>query len=445
MTVGSSSSALLTHGIRRSGDQLVVGSTTYDCWAIVAGRPHRREFGDFVRRWALSRSGDSRALLVSGPSDRPVDEFLSAARIDWIQVPEWFSATRATPQISWSSPLSSPPKLADEGLPNADVQAFGRPLLEQDMELLLFDHPERLDQVANEAMRLHPMGRQFRMAGARLDLMTIDRDERTCIIECKRGGLHGTYLGQMMEYFRPTDPVVGNARLILLVNSSNPVYDEPLARLGIEIRRFPMESLVSGIIAVGAPRAARRGTQLHNSQASEEVPRDGWTRRIVDVLAEVLPQRTFAELSFKTGYVNPKKIGVLRQRDDARIFYLASNQDRLEAATPVLHELLSRGELVPFRPTRAHTVYFNMLPHVTVPLVTIDVRSDMATEWLRKHGEAIKSAIAHFDEYLGAAADQQLLQHLGAVFQSHNALKSQADGKCRNGTDCLYCRASLTQ
>lgn len=407
----------------------------YVDWAVFPGRPHRAEFGDFLHRWALKRQGQH-ALLISGPSDRPVRSFLERVGVLWMEIPEWASFERK-PSPVWSPSLvGRPPSLGQRGELTADVHAFGRPLLEQDMELFLDQRPKWLSEVLGEPIRAHPLGRQFRIARGRLDLLGIDRQGRTCIIECKRGALHTSYIGQIIEYERPDDAVVKNARLILLVNSANPAYDAALAQIGIEVRRFPIQSLVDAMRAERFTPRVRDVKPVRMRSSSERYPITPWKRQFVDDLRAGVPASLMDSLVFETDYKPPKKIAC-HTRSGASVFYVESNGPRLEICLTIVDQVLRAGGSVPFAPRSTHVVYFGK----TSTLVTTAIRSDESAAWLLRHQRHVVKGLKALEDGLEPTIQHQLLSHLGAVLQNHNAMKGEADGVCRNGATCPYCTA----
>lgn len=420
-----------SHGVTFTADVARLDGRQYADWAVFPGRPHRHEFGEFLRRWVLNR-GSAAPLLITASSDRPVRPFMKRVGIEWLELPEWSSFARG-PQPIWSPSLGGAvPSLGQRGELTADVQAFGRPLLEQDMELFLDQHPDWLTRVLGEHVIPHPAGRQFRIERGRLDLLVLDDRGRTCVIECKRGALHTSHLGQVIEYERPGDAVVGGARLILLVNTANVAYDDAFAAVGIEIRRFPIGLLVDGMRREGfqpMEREARRPVP----PVDEEQPAP-WKQSFIGSLTDNLPAATLEKIAFRTKYKPEKKIACYATQSGASVFYVGSNSSRLEICLSIVHEVLRAGGEVPFAPRRTHVVYFGK----TSTLLTTAIPSDEAASWLIANRQHVRKGIEALEAGLEASIQAAVLNHFGAVFQNHNALKGEADGMCRGGSACPY-------
>ncbi len=302
------------------------------------------------------------------------------------------------------------------------------------MELFLDQRPKWLSEVLGERIRTHPMGRQFRIDRGRLDLLGIDRQGRTCVIECKRGALHTSHIGQIIEYERPDDAVVKNARLILLVNSANPAYDAALAAIGIEVRRFPIQSLVDAMRAERFTPRVRDAKPVQSHRSADKYPITSWKRRFIDELRAGLPASLIENLVFETDYKPPKKIAC-HTKSGSSVFYIESNGPRLEICLAILDQVLRGGGSVPFAPRKTHVVYFGK----TSTLVTTAVRSDESAAWLVQNQLHVVKGLKALEDGLEPKIQHQLLSHFGAVLQNHNVMKGEADGVCRNGRTCPYC------
>lgn len=425
-----------------SADGYCYHGNKYEHWALIKGRPHRREIGEFTLRWSLVRAKneESKSLLVSGPSDRPFRAFLENAGVTWFEDNDLFSFEHGS-DVSYSESLDvSIPLLDEENSLQDDIIRLGSVLLEKDMEYFLAAYPDRLSELLGERVVLHPSMRQVRINKGRLDLLAADMGNRPCVIECKRGGMRRGHIGQIAEYFRPEDTLLGGARHILMVNSASHLWDAPLKRFGIEICRFPLNKLVDGIIKDGTQIAQAMNIKSERvRKACDKDPSfmNEWKAVFMHGLEEILPDDIFCQLRIDPLYKPSKKVRVSMEDDDLTILYVGSNGNWLEFGLPVLHNMLIKGVKVPIRGSGTQ-VFFSK--GGKVPNIAVQIKADDALAWLQDNASIFAEAIEKYDEGLTDEIKRNLLLHYGAVFQDNNPLKGQADGVCRAGQDCIYCK-----
>lgn len=427
-------------GYTLDGDKIVCGASEFAHWTIVHGRPHRHEFGEFILRWALAGC-PSGTLLLTGPSDRPVGPFLKANGIEWHQV-ETLNSLAIRPAIQYSSRLGLPiPSLGEPDVERHDLLKLGTALLEEDMEVFLFSNPARLSEALGEAVTMTDLSRQFSIEGGRPDIVATDSDNKTCTIECKRGPLRRSYVGQLIEYFRPEHPTLADSRLILLLNSANPEVISAIRRVGIEIRVLSYAQLVDAMQTDGfhpQQRASFSGSSGMMS-LNEEVPGlNEWKANFLSQLRVMIPEETQGTLLVKADYAHAKKIRLSRLDDDHTVLYVASNAGRLEFGHPILHHFLASGVPIEVMKTKGPSVFLSKRGRIAN--ISIEVKADQALAWLSAHQDIFIHAIEHYAEGDSSEIEMAVLKHLGATIQDSNASKLRADGVCQSGPDCPYCR-----
>lgn len=322
----------------------------------------------------------------------------------------------------------------------ADLLRMGTALLEGDMENFLYDHPEYLAQAIGEDLKVTPIDRQYSIQQGRPDIICSDSDDRVCVIECKRGELRRSHLGQLIEYCRPDDPRINGARLILLLNSANSHMVEILKSVDLEVCVYHYEELVTAMIQEGYSPHRREGfspttdTRLL-SKSLDEAP--SWKAEFIRGFRELLPNHLIDELSVKYDYKPAKKLRVARSINDFTVLYVASNAGLLEFGLPIIHRMLLAGVPIEVMKTKGPAVFLSRGGQV--PNITIEVKAIDALEWITVYQEEFLDALEHYTEGLDQSVINNVLLHLGATIQDSNASKLQATGKCLVGRKCGYC------
>jgi len=412
-----------------------------DNWCVVNGNPHRHEIGDFILRWATAGS-PSRTILITGPCDRPFKSFLEKHNIEWIKL-ESLKGERLHPLINYSRSLNLPmPTLGGQNVERADLYLMGTALLEGDMENFLYQFPKHLATAIGEILEVSLLKKQYSIHQGRPDIICADANDNVCIIEIKRGELRRSHIGQLIEYFRPKDPELSGARLILLLNSANEQVAETLKEIDLEVCIYNYKTLVSAMFEEGYS-PLRRENYLQTtgtipiSESLLQAP--SWKREFLEGFRNLLPSHLVDELSVKFDYKPPKKLRVGRTSDDYTVLYVASNAGRLEFGLPIIHRLLMAGVPIDVMNTKGPAVFLSRGGQV--PNITIEVKANNALEWIAFYHEEFFDAFEHYNDGLDQDVINAVLLHFGATIQDSNASKLQATGECLGGNACVYCMA----
>lgn len=334
------------------------------------------------------------------------------------------------------------PPLGEPEAVRHDLLDLGTALLEEDMEDFLCKFPHRLSDALDESMSLASISRQFSISQGRPDIIAKDAYGHPCVIECKRGPLRRSHLGQLIEYFRPNHGVLAGARLILLLNSANSTLVEKLKFVGIQVNAYSYQSVVKAMVEEGYEPISRNRGQMGSGAFPldgdlEPEPMTAWKRGFLSGLKAILPPSLHEVLSIQTAYKPEKKVRVSRRIDDLSVLYVASNAGRVEFGLPLIHHFLLAGVPIQVMKTKGPAVFLSKGGRV--PTITIELKADAAVHWLGTFRDAFIHGIENFDEGLDPAVITHVLRHLGATIQDSNASKLQASGVCQSGPECPYC------
>jgi len=338
------------------------------------------------------------------------------------------------------------PALGGESVERADLIRMGTALLEGDMENFVYRHPRYLATAIGEEMEARLIDRQYSIRWGRPDLLCTDANNRVCVVECKRGELRRSHLGQLIEYCRPNDSRLTGARLILLLNSANGHVVNILKSVGVEVCVYGYKDLVEAMIEEGyCPTRRESFTPTTGmrplSEALDEA--SSWKAEFIGGFRELLSTHLLDELSVKYDYKSAKKLRIARSVDDFTVLYVASNGGRLEFGLPIIHRMLLAGVPIEVMRTKGPAVFLSRGGQV--PNITIEVKANDALEWLALRQESFVDALEHYTEGLDQPVINAVLLHLGATIQDSNASKLQATGTCLRGEACEYCGSAGVQ